>query len=251
MIYQFETPPARESIIQEFGINPESLLLIENFIHNIATSEDDFGWWKDKYSMAEAAYILKRYNLVESFAMLHAIPGRPSSDFFVFAEPRWGVLSINACFDKFGKVLRWRDSELFDSFRLEISSSEMVRRSPNDFIEDDEWMAVHSERAWRCAMATDLLKDTTGVMAVSCFTLSATQWRRKYVAERWFHPHLKPSDRLLDPHDLVEWDAQIKRMDGGPGYLDRFIEWARGRESWPELNPDHKDGGFLYIPDNL
>ena len=186
--------------------------------------------------MAETANFLKRYNLVEAFAILCALPDREVASLIVLTEP-WsiGALRIEARFDKWGKLVSWPDSDICYPYGSDAWEMEMARRAPAALVEDADWRAVRYGQAVHCLQFSRHFECTTDCLAVTCFPLSVIQWRRKFIAERWFHPDLQPAERLVDHHDLAEWNSFIDRTGKSLGMLDRFEEWAQGRESWEGL----------------
>lgn len=146
MKYQFENPPTREGIIEEFGIHSDRLHIVETFIRSIAAREDDFDSSKDKFTMEESALILKQCNLVEAFALLCSLPWNGWGRLVILSLPRGcGAVRITALFDKFGKLVQWPEAEHIHYPSLDPWA--MERRSPAELVADEAWMTLHG-RGW-------------------------------------------------------------------------------------------------------
>ena len=240
MKYQFDKPPTREAIIQEFGINPDRLHRIETFIQSAVPNEDDFDLSKEQFSIVEAAFILKKLNLVEAFALLCSLPwngwGRLVTLPGFFNAP-CGVsdpLEISALFDKFGTLLRWEIK------KIPFATSEpwiFEVRPPSELAADQAWMRAHYEAAEATENHMEEFKHSTAVAAVSRCPLSTVQWRRKYVGERWSDPGLGISSRLVEDEDLAAWNSFVMHPSKAMAALSRFEKWAQGREKWDSVPP--------------
>jgi len=238
MIYHFDNPPSRESIVQEFDIIPDRLHRIETFIEGAAASmkEDDFDSHKSTYSMPETAFILKMANMVEVFALLCAFP-RHRAELIVIFPPAvrsvfyGGPLKIEAKFDQLGNLVEWADSLCLQGY-LDLTIGGDL--SPDALIQSEGWVEKYesgSRELMRLASFLTEDSECSPVVTVCRSYHSKTQWRRKFLAERWYDA-LKPSERLSEGADLAAWQAVGRTGVGKDEFLEAFLEWAAGRNSW-------------------
>ena len=236
MKYQFENPPTREGIIQEFGIHPDCLHRIQTFIESSVPNEDDFDSSKEQFSMVEAAFILKKLNLIEAFALLCSLPwngwGRLVTLPGFFCAPH-GVtesMVIEACFDKFGALEHFKIEKIPD---FSFSPWAFETRVPSALIADREWLESHYEAAENAEHWMEDFTYSTAVAAVSSCPLSETQWRRKFVAEGWADSERQIATRLTgDPALLASWNSFLSGPTRAFAKLSQFETWDAGRDSW-------------------
>lgn len=235
MQYQFDNPPTTGAIIAEFGINPERFHTIKCHLQTAAEQGREFEHWADTWPPEQLAGILRQAGLLEAFALLCSLPGCGGGCLYLCnpAGSEIPDVEVSACFDGRGMLESMKGDRwcLLDHAPWEFHTG----RTPESIAADDALMGEWREMAEEClGWGVD---EEPGIVALSTFRHSEQQWRRRFVAERWYRNDLKPAERFVDPELAGIWERIVASHNRFPEALARFLKWAEGRKTWGERMP--------------
>lgn len=172
--------------------------------------------------------------------MLCSLPNAPPAKLLVIADPFENmVVPVQACFDKRGQVAWWRKWHVFSPDPTPwITRDSLLGLDPSPLalVPDVAWLDRAYDDAADWGNESDMLESTTDRVAVTSIPLSPAQWRRKFIAEQWHHPGIKPADRLAGD-DLQAFADIVERGGCAFDRLCEFEVWAKEGPPWDALPP--------------
>lgn len=199
MRYQFDNPPTRQAMIEEFGVTEQRLTFAEHSIMGLAKTFENrdasFEPGKTEYDQAETAGLLVRWGIAPAFALHCVRLDRDRGTIEVLDGSLRAVFRVSAVFD--------RNHGRIDSLRAEAvwefpgEGGAMVR------VDEESEIA-----AWRLARNTGDFGNFFGwfgrageAAIVIRFPLSRPQAYRKFLSERWHDPGVPAMERFACPED--------------------------------------------------
>jgi len=242
MNYQFENPPTREAMCEEFGCPVSVLKLATESLSDLADSLplDFLPRGNDPaekiLSSGEVAQLLTRWGLEEVFCLYCRRLGGDEGQIKVLAEDiqtfhcDYGVLEITAKFDKSGKISILEGRK--DDGSPEGLTPDAIHA---DFFENEvkseAWRNIQLEAADDFGCRWGSLDESKEILTVARYRLSHAQARRKFIAERWCDPGVPTRERLVCSLDNAAVNYFVDRAAKLSGEMDDAFRDALGRIS--------------------